>query len=97
MLEVPSTEWTDEPIAAKTALRAAPVRAEWWPVVGVVSHTFTHFRLEMTVYRALVQPDISLNLWAEPDRCRWVHRRNLHAAAVPSAMRKIIAHALKAE
>jgi A/G-specific adenine glycosylase len=95
MLEVPSTDWGDAPVAAKTALRTAPVRAEWWPVVGTVSHTFTHFRLEMTVYRAIVAPDAPLDLWAEPDRCRWVHRRALSTAAVPSAMRKIIAHALK--
>ena len=36
----------------------------------------------------------ALTFWAEPERCRWVARRDLAAAAVPSVMRKVIAHAL---
>ena len=92
MLEVPSTAWGEAWLPAGEALRLAPVRSEWWPVAGVVSHVFTHFRLEMQVYRALVPVDVQLHLWAEPDRCRWVHRRDLKAAALPSVMRKIIAH-----
>lgn len=95
MLEVPSTPWGDAWLAADEAMRTAPVRAQWWPVAGTVSHTFTHFRLDMMVYRAIVAPDVSLNLWAEPDRCRWVPRRDLHAEALPSLMRKLIGHAMK--
>ena len=29
-------------------------KGEWWPVAGTVVHVFTHFRLEIEVYRALV-------------------------------------------
>ena len=94
MLEVPGTEWRDLLPPVGEALRAAPVRADWWAVPGTVVHVFTHFRLEVVVYRALVPPDASLTFWAEPERCRWVARRDLHAAAVPSVMRKIIGHAL---
>jgi A/G-specific adenine glycosylase len=95
MMEVPSTDWGDKLMAAKTALRAAPLRAEWWPVTGLVSHTFTHFRLEMTVYRAVVLADTPLDLWADPDRCSWVPRRALDRAALPSVMRKVLAHAMR--
>ena len=95
MLEVPSTQWTDTLPARKEALRAAPVTAQWWTLPGEVVHVFTHFRLEMTVYRALVSEDAALTLWAEPERCRWVKRRDLHGEALPSVMRKIIAHGLK--
>ncbi|MGE0764880.1 MAG: A/G-specific adenine glycosylase [Hyphomicrobiaceae bacterium] len=94
MMEVPSTDWGDKQVASKSALRSAPVRAEWWPVIGTVSHTFTHFRLELTVYRAVVPPDTPLDLWADPDRCRWVPRRALDKAALPSVMRKVLAHAM---
>jgi A/G-specific adenine glycosylase len=97
MLEVPSTSWIEDWISAEEALRAAPVRGDWWPVPGSVSHTFTHFRLEQMVYRTVVPNDSPLNLWAEPERCRWVHRRDLHAAALPSVMRKVIAHALSGD
>ena len=95
MLEVPSTAWIEDWISAEEALRSAPVRGDWWPLPGAVSHTFTHFKLELMVYRTVVPDDCALNLWAEPDRCRWVHRRDLHAAALPSVMRKVIAHALR--
>jgi A/G-specific adenine glycosylase len=95
MLEVPSTDWIENWISAEEALRAAPVRGNWGPVLGSVSHTFTHFKLELMVYRTVVPNDCALNLWAEPDRCRWLHRRSLHAAALPSLMHKVIAHALR--
>jgi A/G-specific adenine glycosylase len=63
-------------------------------VPGTVVHIFTHFRLELTIYRALVPEDASFTLWAEQERCRWVHRRDLHAQALPSVMKKAIAHGL---
>ena len=95
MLEVPST-----PLARRTARqngrlcepRLSPHRG--LPVAGTVVHVFTHFRLELIVYRALVPVDASFTLWAEQDRCRWVHRRDLHAQALPSVMKKVIAHGL---
>jgi A/G-specific adenine glycosylase len=95
MLEVPSTVWDDLLPPAKEALRAAPVKADWWQVPGTITHTFTHFKLELMVYRALVPADATLTFWAEPDRCCWVARRDLSSAALPSVMRKVIAHGLK--
>ena len=71
------------------------MRGDWWAVPGTVAHAFTHFRLELIVYRALVPADAALTFWAEPERCRWVARRDLDRAALPSVMRKIIAHGLK--
>ena len=94
MLEAPSTPWGDQWLSAEDALQAAPLRADWWPVVGTVSHTFTHFRLELMTYRAVVAAEAQLDLWADPERCRWVARRELARAALPSVMRKVIAHAL---
>ena len=92
MLEVPSTPWRDALPAKKEALRSAPVTTAWLPVAGTVVHVFTHFRLELIVYRALVPVDASFTLWAEQERCRWVDRRDLHAQALPSLMKKVIAH-----
>ena len=94
MLEVPSTHWGDALPSKREALRAAPVTTSWLTVAGTVVHVFTHFRLELVVYRALVPEDASFTLWAEQDRCRWVHRRDLHAQALPSVMKKVIAHGM---
>jgi A/G-specific adenine glycosylase len=95
MLEVPSTDWADTLPPVREALRTAPVRGEWWAVPGTVAHTFTHFKLEMLVYRAILPADASLTFWADPQRCQWVPRRDLDRAALPSVMRKIIAHGLR--
>lgn len=95
MIEVPSTEWLDELPALQTAMRAAPLRGDWWQVPGAVSHVFTHFKLELVVHVALVPMDAALTFWADGARCRWVSRRALGGEALPSVMRKIIAHALK--
>jgi A/G-specific adenine glycosylase len=92
---VPSTAWDDLLPPAKEALRAAPLKADWWLVPGTVVHTFTHFRLELMVYRALVPADATLTFWAEPERCRWVNRRDLDRVALPSVMRKVVAHGLR--
>ena len=94
MLEVPSTDWSDVLPPLQEALRGAPVRGDWWAVPGTVTHVFTHFRLEMLVYRAIVPANAGLTFWADSGRCQWVARRDLHRAALPSVMRKVIAHGL---
>jgi A/G-specific adenine glycosylase len=95
MLEVPSTEWTDALLPIEEALRLAPVHADWRSVPGIVTHTFTHFRLDTLVYRGLVPTGINLTRHADAPRCRWVPRHDLGDAALPSVMRKLIAHALE--
>jgi A/G-specific adenine glycosylase len=95
MLEVPSTEWLDSLPPLEQALRGAPVAGDWQAVPGLVTHTFTHFSLEALVYRSVVGADAALTEHADPARCRWVARCDLGDAALPSVMRKIIAHALR--
>ncbi len=97
MMEVPSSAWEVDRAIGKNALVDAPVHADWWSVPGEVVHVFTHFRLEVQVYRALVPLDAAPNLWADPARCKFVSRRDLAAEALPSLMRKLIAHALKGD
>ncbi len=62
---VPSSEWGDDWLPLDQALSAQPVKTEWWSVPGVVSHTFTHFRLELMVLRAIVPVNASLTFWAD--------------------------------
>lgn len=95
MMEIPSTVWADDEPAMQSALQGAPVKADWWAVPGVVVHTFTHFRLEVHVMRAVVPVEEPLTFWADQQRCTWVARRDLKNEALPSVMRKIISHALK--
>jgi A/G-specific adenine glycosylase len=88
---VPSSEW----LAAqddKRALTQAPALkhvTRWQRKVGVVTHVFTHFPLELVVYTADV-PARS----AAPKGMRWVPVATLKDEALPNVMRKVIAHGL---
>jgi A/G-specific adenine glycosylase len=97
MLETPSTPWEDAAPTAKSVRDHAPLEADWQKIPGLVEHTFTHFHLELSVYRAGVRPGAIPKPTASPDRCRWLKFRDLAGAALPSLMRKVISHAVKAE
>lgn len=91
MTEVPTTAWAndfDETTARKSAPQVAP-KTSWRRLPGVVTHTFTHFPLELTVYRTNVAHDIPA-----PAGMRWTPMQNLDGEALPGLMRKVIAHAL---
>jgi A/G-specific adenine glycosylase len=96
MLETPSSPWA-EGDWQRPQLDHAPLSAQWRELPGLVEHTFTHFHLELAVYFAEVATGAKLAKAAQPERCRWVHERDLHGAALPSVMRKVLAHALEAK
>ncbi|HWV42877.1 MAG TPA: A/G-specific adenine glycosylase [Pseudorhodoplanes sp.] len=88
MTEVPNTEWTHA-FDEATALERAPVKATWRRVPGHVTHTFTHFPLELVVFRTRVA-----NTKAAPEGMRWIAGHEIEGEAFPNVMRKVIAHAL---
>jgi A/G-specific adenine glycosylase len=96
MTEVPTTEWAQN-FAEAGALEDAPRFAAtktrkpiaWRRVAGVVRHVFTHFPLELSVYTA----DIPART-AAPAGMRWVPLDQLAGEALPSLMRKVVAHGL---
>jgi A/G-specific adenine glycosylase len=91
MTEVPGSPWSAA-FAVATARAAAPRfkrRLAWRRRAGVVTHVFTHFPLELTVFTAAVPRNT-----AAPDGARWVKLAELPGEALPNVMRKAIAHAL---
>ena len=87
MTEIPGTQWSED-FTLANAKKAAPLKARWRQLNGEVEHVFTHFSLSVTVFAAAV-PDDS----AAPEGCRWVAKSKLDKEALPSIMRKVIAHA----
>jgi A/G-specific adenine glycosylase len=88
MTEVPTTEWSHG-FDIETALEDAPVeRATWRRLPGVVAHTFTHFPLELVVYRATVGARTRA-----PTGMRWIAASELAGEAFPNVMRKVLVHA----
>ena len=91
MTEIPSTPWTDRPWTAAAARREAPVRARWERVPGVVTHGFTHFRIEFRLLRARL-PRRPEGLDAGTFWCPFPE---LDRQALPTLMRKLARHALQ--
>ena len=87
MTEVPTSEWTHD-FDETRALDHAPLRANWRRIPGLVTHTFTHFPLELAVYAAEVPASSRA-----PAGARWLALGDLPEEAFPTLMRKVIAHA----
>ena len=91
MSEVPGSEWRsdlEEPKMKRAAPKFSPA-VPWRRLSGSVEHVFTHFPLRLGVYFAQVPRGTS-----PPNGMRWVRRAALADEALPSVMRKVIAHAL---
>ncbi|HEY5364555.1 MAG TPA: A/G-specific adenine glycosylase [Aestuariivirga sp.] len=82
MMEFPSSDWLE-----RAHDFAPPLELKWKRVLGIVEHTFTHFHLELIVWRAQKRMPV-LN-------GRFVAFAELEHEALPSLMRKVAAHALK--
>ena len=86
MMEFPSTGWRQRAWTAAEAAGQAPLSGHWRPLEGVVRHTFTHFRLELTVLAADVKGRAPKGaLWCPPDR--------FSDHALPTLMKKVARHA----
>jgi len=96
MTEVPTTNWSKDFEDSEARAGAPPVasakkkkRIIWRRVPGLVRHVFTHFPLELSVYVAEIPPRTPA-----PPGTRWVAVSELAGEALPSLMRKVVAHAL---
>jgi len=91
MTEVPGSQWLvaqDDEAARKQAPALKGV-TRWHRRLGVVSHVFTHFPLQLVVYTAEAPARAPA-----PKGMRWVPIATLAGEALPNLMRKVIAHGL---
>ncbi len=89
MTEVPGSAWTHD-FDVGDALAHTPLEANWKRLPGVVNHVFTHFPLELTVFMAKVSRTAKA-----PKGARWVPLAEAGGEALPTVMRKVLAHALE--
>ncbi len=92
MTEVPSSRWkplAEGALGEAEALAQAPLPAAWDEVPGVVRHTFTHFHLELTLWRAELPAATEA-----PEGARWAALDGLAEEALPTVMRKVLRHGL---
>jgi A/G-specific adenine glycosylase len=86
MSEVPTTGWTAR-IDGDTSAQSAPFAADWQHA-GSIAHVFTHFALELDVYRA------SAGDKAAPAGHRWSPAAGISGEALPTVMKKVIEAAI---
>jgi len=99
MMEVPGTDW-ETPLCHGTVKNLsqtdfdltyphAPATAEWRLIPGLVTHSFTHFDLELVVLAAATRKKL-----IPGGDGRWVPLDELHGEALPTVMRKVAMHAM---
>lgn len=86
MSEVPTTRW-DARADGETGIEAAPFAARWEPA-GAIRHVFTHFELELAVFRAG-----GLSFGA-PEGHWWAESGEIAHEALPTVMKKTIEAAI---
>ncbi len=87
MTEVPGTGWSaDSAGAGSGSVASAPLAATWTRRPTPARHTFTHFPLEVTVWRADV-PDGT----PAPQGMRWIPADAIAGEAFPTVFRKVLA------
>ncbi|MCP3459883.1 A/G-specific adenine glycosylase [Bradyrhizobium sp. CCGUVB23] len=91
MTEVPGSDWLagQDDKAARAQAPEIKGLTRWQRKLGVVTHVFTHFPLELVVYTAEVD-----GRSRAPGGMRWVPIATLADEALPNLMRKVIAHGL---
>lgn len=83
MSEVPSTPWEQADPANPAA--HAPLKAQWQALNATVGHVFSHFALELAVWRARLPATTPA-----PAGHRWVMPAGFGAEAFPSVMVKVL-------
>ena len=85
MMGFPGTLWGDAMPTCTQALTSAPLPdIVWRAVAGRVRHTFTHFHLELTVYRGA----------GKMEGGHWGHPPDFTGFALPSLMIKVARHVI---
>ena len=84
MAAFPTTEWREQQRAEAGLLKDAPVKAEWRRCPPV-HHVFTHFSLELAVWRAEASETF------KEGKGWWTSWDGLDEAGLPSVMRKVAA------
>ena len=88
MMETPSTDWREGPLVTQAEAEIeAPLPARDWRLLpGLVEHGFTHFRLELCVLAGMATGE-------PPDSSQWCPVEKLGEQALPTVMKKVVAHA----
>lgn len=81
MMELPGTDWTDEPLPVEDLLLQAPIARNWQAIETGIVHVFTHFTLKLQVFSSA---------GSYKSDGVWAHLSELEKFAIPTVMMKAI-------
>ena len=88
MVELPSSDWQENSLTQKKTFFDAPEKIIWKILPGRVRHTFTHFHLELEIATGqCIKPELIKGIWSNAS--------DFGNYALPTVMKKVVAHALK--
>ncbi|MEC9022296.1 MAG: A/G-specific adenine glycosylase [Pseudomonadota bacterium] len=89
MMEFPSTEWVEEKEQTEMTIAGIPIGNRAAKVEGIISHTFTHFKLELSLSVVRLPRRIELEdlIWCSP--------KHFGEHAFSSLMKKVAQHAMR--
>jgi A/G-specific adenine glycosylase len=83
MLETPGTQWRVNAALPREPV-GAPFSGEWRRVAEPVRHVFTHFPLELAVFR------LDIGALPPPPGMTWLPAAEIGGAAWPTVFRKVV-------
>lgn len=86
MTEVPTSGWTAR-LDGDTSIAAAPIAGDW-KLAGKIAHVFTHFALDLVVYRA------DVGMVGAPPGTRWAAEHEIAGEAFPTVIKKAVEAAM---
>lgn len=89
MMEVPSSSWELEKPTIDHAQKESPLKCAYKETSKVAQHVFTHFALELQVYKATVPQETKA-----PKDCVWCSIEQFKDHALPTVFKKVIKQAL---
>ncbi len=97
MAEVPTRGWDGPSSQSCTGDEAPPFGGRWRRVNGEVRHTFTHFRLSLSVDICRLSDRRARAVLREFPHYWWSPPQQTETESLPRVMRKVIAHAMGAQ
>jgi A/G-specific adenine glycosylase len=88
MAVLPSSDWHENNRPPEFVFIGAPVAVDWQMLPGKVKHTFTHFHLELHIAIGQCPKTESIE-------GIWCRTANFGELALPTVMKKVVAHTLK--
>jgi len=83
MAELPSTDWRENEWTRREVSKLGPIDLEWRELEGIVTHTFSHFYLQLRLVHGIVGENSFLS-------GVWVNPKNFDDYAFPSVIKKVL-------